>query len=738
MLAFWQNLFVFFRAAPATLKYTFSGRWLAAGADEPAGDFRVPPDFFGLCVAGGQNPAGDDFIIARLKELGLRQVRLDYAAGSRATFQERFLRRLIDEKFRVCLHLVQSRAEAESMPGSAQAGEDWRLFTAETLAVYGRELELVEIGSTCNRRKWSGYTLPGYLKAWQIADEVAAAHHCALAAPNVTDFEPFYNIALLSAMRRKNMLPAVHTDNLFVERVTEPEAYDHKIAGRMLANMLRFNLVRKACLLGDIALTFGVRRTFCSHVSWSLRRIARFLGGAEEKQADYLARYCCLAAASGALERVYWGPLIGQREGLIDDGTSEFPEVPHVTFYGKIRGNIGDYRIRPAYYAFQAVNRFLAGTEYIRKIPSERGLEIHEFQKADSLLHVAWTMNGRRALTEDCYPAVALEGARCYSRDGAPLAGRPAMISESPVYIMWAGKDFTETRSRTSASRDKMRILQDIRFAHIAGREYDFVARNDLSGVCLAGDAGPILNMFSSLKAGGTAGHDVLRAARNRVWRCALPAQKEKIVIKLFRPSGSFRRFLQRKKGDKALRSWNGAQELLRRGIATPLPVAVFHGAKNPLAGESWYVCDDFAGSFSVRQAFTAFSNGAAEFEGLKAGELYDQIALFLRKIHDRGVYFRDLSAGNLLFRVQNDKSVEFTLIDTARALFYDKGIGLRQRLCDLMRICHPLCWKGRKLFLARYMAFTGRRHRLWMNIPFHYYDFKHMVKGRFRAAVRF
>ena len=245
------------------------------------------------------------------------------------------------------------------------------------------------------------------------------------------------------------------------------------------------------------------------------------------------------------------------------------------------------------------------------------------------------------------------------------------------------------------------------------------------------------MDMFSELKSGGQAGFDVLRDARNRVWRGTLPGKKEKIVIKLFRPPGATRRFLQRKKGDKALRSWNGANELLRRGIFTPVPIAFFHNSDDPLGTESWYICDEFDVGFSVRNAFTDFSRGKDRFEGMKSGELYNQIAVFLRKMHDRGVYFRDLSAGNLLFRFGNDKTIEFALIDTARALFYNKSINLRQRLCDLMRICHPLCWKGRKIFLAKYMAFIGRRYRAWMNIAFYYYDLKHLVKGKFRAATR-
>ena len=738
---FWQNLFVFLRSAPAQLKFAFSGQWRTDETGRPAGEHEVSPDFFGICAAGSGDPAGEDYIVEKLKDLGLKSVRVDFSYHSRGQYGEKFLRRLIAEKFNICLHLVQPFAEAAQMPSSGEAMEKWRVFAAETLTAYGPDIKLVEIGSTVNRRKWAGYSIPGFIAAWKIAREVAAARNCRLAGPNVTDFEPFFNIALLNEMKRNGLLPDVHTDNLFAERATEPESFDQKIAGRRLAGFLRFNLVRKALVLREIALAFGVSPTSCPHVSWSLRRIARLHEKTEEKQADYLARYCCLAAASGALEQVYWGPLIGQREGLIDDGTAEFPEIPHVTFYGQARGQVKNYRIRPAFYAMQAARRFLAGTVYVRHISHGCGLEIHEFSSPAGRRHVAWTMNGRRALVRECYPAKALEKAVFFSRGGAKLGFPPAMISESPVYIEWpevsevsAGQT-AASASATPAGRGHPAQPGDslcgINFAEGGGSDYDFVACGELAGICLAGCKESVLNAIAS------PGTNLLRDARNRVWLVAPPGRGSKVVVKLFRPPGRIRRFLRRKKGDKALRSWNGAQELLRRGIATPLPVAFLHNPAGMLACESWYICDEFAGGFSARDAFTAFSRGAQEFEGLAQDDFYSKTAIFLRKMHDRGVYFRDLSAGNLLFQAGKKSELEFALIDTARAVFREAGIGLRERLCDLMRLCHPLEWKGRKELIGKYMALSGWRYRPWMDIPFHYYDFKHWLKRKFKRLRR-
>jgi len=254
-------------------------------------------------------------------------------------FRERLVRRLIQEGFRVGLHLVAARAEVISLSEPVGA-ERWRAFLRGTFDRFGQGVEFYEIGSTVNRRRWSGFTIPLFLRAWDIAWEEAEGRRLTLAGPNVTDFEPFYNIPILEALRRRGRLPAIHTDNLFIERATEPESFDHKILGPRFAPLLGFNTVRKdtvrkAALLGEIGRHAGVARTFSTHVSWSFRRIRRLLEDAEEQQADYLTRYCCLTAASGGLNRVYWGPLIGQREGLIDDGTNFFPDVFHVTFYGR-------------------------------------------------------------------------------------------------------------------------------------------------------------------------------------------------------------------------------------------------------------------------------------------------------------------------------------------------------------------------------------------------------------------
>jgi len=893
VFAILNNLTLTARMAGHTLAYLFRGRWRQT-SPVPRKACQIPADFLALCVANAPENASDDYVIARLNELGIRHTRLDFTYGDREAFTERFLDRLLTDRFRVCLHLVQPREEARAMLRQPEAAERWRAFVGDMLDRYGRRVELIEIGATCNRRKWAGYSPAAFFTAWQIAWEEARGRNLTIAGPNVTDFEPGYNTGWLGEFRRTGLLPSVHTDNLFVERATEPEAFDHKVAGQHLAGLFRFNLVRKAQLLQDIGAWAGVPTLMCAHVTWSLRRIARFLEDVEEKQADYLARYACLAAASGALARVYWGPLIGQREGLIDDGTTEYPEIPHVTYYEQARGEIKNYRLRPAFRTFQTVNRLLAGATFQRRLATGTGLEILEFvlnaecqapperyaqasrmqnveersqksgvrgqaeevgdqkekqppnpsidgpnaqcritagsnpqseirnQKSEILLHAVWTTDGNGASADVCYPPELLAQAEIYARDGQRLERAPRMFSESPVFLVWAedrhrmpdaGHQTSETERQKSENvrqtidngqrmaegggqRTDVRCpIPGFRFARQPGWDFDIVRAPrhyatasgaawgthapGMTGVYLAEDGGKrvdiqaLLELVNHGKAGDgeekqtpnaesitkneelrtkkTSTTHILRDARNTVWSVRAPWDIERtIVIKAFKPRSVLRRLLDCGKPNKAVRSWNGAQELLRRGLGTPTPIACLLPGNSTACATSYYICEVFAPAWSARDAFNAFSAGANEFQGYSSSDWYEAVAVFLQKLHTRGVYFRDLSAGNLLVRsvpVPHPPAaggtspssafpripmgeLEFALIDTARARFYPHSLGLRLRLCDLMRICHPLFWPGRRIFVEKYLAHNGRRFSWWMKIPFWYYDGKHRLKN--------
>ncbi|PKO52191.1 MAG: hypothetical protein CVU27_04450, partial [Betaproteobacteria bacterium HGW-Betaproteobacteria-20] len=210
------------------LAYILSGKLYIKRGHIPPDNHLVPKDYIGVCVASAAGVNMDDYVIAQLRALGLQQVRLDFTYGDLESFNARFLQRLISEKFNVLLHLVQPFSEAKNMERAAQQAT-WQSFLDKVLDRYGAHISRIEIGATINRKRWAGYTFNGFLRTWDIAFTATKRFNIQLAGPNVTDFEPIYNIGILSMLKAKKQLPHIHTNNLFSERVSEPERFDHRV-----------------------------------------------------------------------------------------------------------------------------------------------------------------------------------------------------------------------------------------------------------------------------------------------------------------------------------------------------------------------------------------------------------------------------------------------------------------------------------------------------------------------------
>ena len=168
------------------------------------------------------------------------------------------------------------------------------------------------------------------------------------------------------------------------------------------------------------------------------------------------------------------------------------------------------------------------------------------------------------------------------------------------------------------------------------------------------------------------------------------------------------RKFFDRFKPSKALRSWNGASELLRRGIETARPVAYFEKPGDISLLQNYYICEYVDADFSVRQIFSAFASGEKTYEGISEEDAYRQVSDFVLMMHGRGVFFRDLSGGNILVKETADNTLTFSLIDTGRAHFFNRGTPLSKRISDLTRICNKLHPEGRDRFMQMYLASIG------------------------------
>ena len=685
----------------------------------------------GVNVAGAHDPAYDDYVIELLKESSVHHVRMAWSPAS-GIETERLFQRLIDDNFAVMVVLLPTPETAGSLAFDQEAQTEWRSFVQGFAARHGNKVDTLEIGNAPNRPKWSGYTPRSYLKAWQIATEELAALDVPLAGPNISDFEPFFNLAYLRSMRRAGVSPDIQTDNLFVERSVQPEMYDPSAMGRVLKNVMRFNLAKKVYVLSDIAQRTGVGQTYCSYTCWTRVRLARWTNQPERKGADYLARYLLIAAATGRLGRLYWGPLIDARDGLVDCGSDEYPFVDNVAHYQRVRGALADFKPSQAYQAFKFFTSLLQDSDCKRVTTNKEGLYCFGLIEDGTEHHVFFSLDrGAFDITSLYSGGLADAGVRDIA--GVELSSFNGIVSESPVVVSWPESANQSQIEGTQFERLKplggsgvvhglSTTHRPIELEHPDWQGVVSVARNrdDASGALLNPDQ--INTLEPILK---------LRDKRNKLWTVQSPSHACTLVVKLNRATGA-RRLSYLFAKSKAVRHWNNANEMLRRGVATPTPLAFFERKSLQGLRENYYVSEFVADSFTARDIFTAIKNGETTYKNIETANWLKILAEFVGLMHRRKIVHRDLSAGNLLIHLDGDEPV-VSVIDIGRARI-DSGLS---NLLDLQRICYKMDWAHRELFIDHYQTANPRgKTRLW-RLACHAYDYKLNWKRAIKGSLK-
>ena len=132
------------------------------------------------------------------------------------------------------------------------------------------------------------------------------------------------------------------------------------------------------------------------------------------------------------------------------------------------------------------------------------------------------------------------------------------------------------------------------------------------------------------------------------VKRYGTPHFLNRIAYTFFRPS-------------KAERAYRYAFRLRARGFETPASVACILIKKNGLLYTSYYVSIQAPDGHTMREFATG---GIAGRESILR-----EFAEYTARLHEAGIYHRDYSPGNILFR-RADGSIRFCLVDINRMYF--------------------------------------------------------------------
>ncbi len=208
--------------------------------------------------------------------------------------------------------------------------------------------------------------------------------------------------------------------------------------------------------------------------------------------------------------------------------------------------------------------------------------------------------------------------------------------------------------------------------------------------------------------------------------------------MKQFKNQGLKRRLDRTLRGSKAERSWRGAAALAAAGIPTADPVMLVESRRSD--GPSLFVSRRLQDAHEVRHFFRRLRDdpSAGEFPRIEAPAMLGLLGSFCRKVHDAGVWYRDLSMGNVLVRRSADGELEMYLVDCNRARI-GRRMGLVRRSRDLCRF--PIVrQEHREAFLKGYWGElpSPSDPKWWIyTASVRGYLLKHAVKNRLKTLKR-
>lgn len=201
-------------------------------------------------------------------------------------------------------------------------------------------------------------------------------------------------------------------------------------------------------------------------------------------------------------------------------------------------------------------------------------------------------------------------------------------------------------------------ILMKYRFGHNSN-----VNKNDLLKL--------IINSYDE-------GIVLVNGSRNKIK--VLNHNQASLAIKSFKIPNLFNKITYRFfRKSKARRSFEFANELLKRGIKTPNPIAYFEETTYLGIRKSYYVCDYLEYDFSIREVIKDknFPNRI---------QIINQFTHFTFKLHELGIEFLDHSPGNTLIKDKEDGLFDFYLVDLNRMKFHNV-MTFEQRMKNFSRL---------------------------------------------------
>jgi len=207
----------------------------------------------------------------------------------------------------------------------------------------------------------------------------------------------------------------------------------------------------------------------------------------------------------------------------------------------------------------------------------------------------------------------------------------------------------------------------------------------------------------------------IKRTVVRSVYRLGLGDGREAIV-KVYRQRGMGRRLKALALGPTPVREWRTSRRLVAMGLPASRAVAVGVPRGGSSGVEGYLVVEAAASAVGLNEAIVGL--GLAEEWSGEAAALIEKLARAVRRLHDQGVWHRDLHCGNILVRMDAlGEECPFVLVDLHR-MWVGRRPGVGHRLSSialLLRTC--LLWRRERerllgVFLGAYLREASARER--------------------------
>lgn len=148
----------------------------------------------------------------------------------------------------------------------------------------------------------------------------------------------------------------------------------------------------------------------------------------------------------------------------------------------------------------------------------------------------------------------------------------------------------------------------------------------------------------------------------------------------------------------KAERSFRYSMRLLSLGVSTPQPIAYILESNLWGLQRSYYISQQIDYDYTLGDLLRRPPVGA--------DKMITECLHFINDFHRKGVYFLDLSVGNILVKKQPDGTTLFYLVDVNRATFFDHSLTCSESVKAFCRL--DTTPEQKEDILRQYAAIAG------------------------------